>query len=60
MSLVADMRPRANEKTVEELTWTRRILEGKINSKTELPDNQNGKYTEEQLVPLGHGIYPKA
>ena len=44
--LVADMRLHANEQqTVEELTWTRPVHDGKINSKTELRDNQNGKCT---------------
>jgi hypothetical protein len=48
-----------NEQTVEELTWSRPIYNGKINTKTELGDNQGRKYTTDQLVPPGHCIYPE-
>jgi len=45
---------------VEELTWTCPIHDDITNSKTELRGSQNGKYTTEELVSLGHGVYPEA
>ena len=44
---IVTVRPHANEQTIEELTWGRRVHEDEIYSKTELRDNQNGKCATE-------------
>lgn len=54
------MGPHMNEPVAGELTWTDRALSDEINSKTELRRNQDEKWTTEELVPAGQGIYPEA
>lgn len=54
------MGPHMNEPVAGELTWTYRALSDEINSKTELRRNQDEKWTTEELIPPGQGIYPEA
>ena len=51
------MSTRANEQTVVELTRVHRNPANRINSKTELRGNQDGKWTVKQFVLSGYGIY---
>ena len=49
-----------NGKTVGKLTWAHHSLDNRPDPKNLLGGNDNGKYTDDQLVLPGHGIYPNA
>ena len=49
-----------NGPAAEELTWTYRTPGDEINPKTELRRNQDEKWTTEELVLHGQGIYPES
>jgi hypothetical protein len=59
-ALETNMDPHTNENKVGELTWARRGANNNTDTKTNLRSHENAKRTGNQLVPSGHGIYPKA
>ena len=60
VGLEANMGPHTNDKNSWGLTWARRIFGNEPDRKNMLRGHENEECTDDQLVLLGHGIYPNA